>query len=208
MQTPSSSRRGVHSHAAPSALGAGSRRTRMISVVALVACVGLVAGCGARLSKAQVSAASGSTGSNDATGAATGAVTPGDQSTPGATTPPAGAGATATTAAPAGAAKAKTGGTTATTTAAKAATATGGAGATTTAPPGDNGGATDVGVTATSITLANVSTVTGPVPGLFAGAVNGTQAYFAYQNSMGGINGRQLKLQVGAYAIPVQETPA
>jgi ABC-type branched-subunit amino acid transport system substrate-binding protein len=62
------------------------------------------------------------------------------------------------------------------------------------APPGGNGGATDVGVTADSITVANVSILQGPVPGLFAGAPRGVQAYFAYQNSQGGVFGRQLKV--------------
>jgi ABC-type branched-subunit amino acid transport system substrate-binding protein len=62
-------------------------------------------------------------------------------------------------------------------------------------PPGGNGGATDVGVTATSITVGNVSDLSGPVPGLFQGAVNGTEAYLAYVNSQGGIDGRQIKLQ-------------
>src|SRR5205823_2252557 len=63
------------------------------------------------------------------------------------------------------------------------------------APAGGNGGATDVGVTANSITLGNVSTLTGPVPGIFAGAVYGTQAAVAYINSLGGIYGRTLKLE-------------
>ena len=58
---------------------------------------------------------------------------------------------------------------------------------------GDNGGATDIGVTPKSITVSNVSILTGPVPGLFAGAFNGTDAFFAYQNSQGGVYGRQLK---------------
>ena len=61
----------------------------------------------------------------------------------------------------------------------------------------DNGGATDVGVKADSISLGNVSTLTGPVPGLFKGAVYGAQAVIAYQNSQGGIFGRKLKLAVG-----------
>jgi ABC-type branched-subunit amino acid transport system substrate-binding protein len=78
--------------------------------------------------------------------------------------------------------------------------ATGGAGgtnaATATGAPatGDNGGETDVGVTATEIRIGNVSTLSGPVPGLFQGAVVGTLAYAAYQNSLGGIHGRKLKI--------------
>ena len=62
-------------------------------------------------------------------------------------------------------------------------------------PPGGNGGATDIGVTATSINLGAVTTLSGPVPGLFAGDVYGAQAYFAYVNSQGGIFGRQLRLE-------------
>ena len=62
------------------------------------------------------------------------------------------------------------------------------------APPGGNGGATSVGVTATSITVGNVSDVGGPVPGLFAGGPIGVEAYFNYINSQGGVFGRQLKL--------------
>jgi ABC-type branched-subunit amino acid transport system substrate-binding protein len=58
------------------------------------------------------------------------------------------------------------------------------------------GGNTDVGVTGTNITLGNVSLLTGPVPGLFKGAVAGTQAFFAYQNSQGGVCGRKLQLDV------------
>lgn len=61
-------------------------------------------------------------------------------------------------------------------------------------PAGGNGGATDVGVTASTITVGNVSDVGGPVPGLFAGGPLGTQAYFNYINSQGGIYGRKLKL--------------
>lgn len=63
------------------------------------------------------------------------------------------------------------------------------------APPGGNGGATAVGVTATSINLGAVTTLSGPVPGLFAGDIYGAQAYFAYINSQGGIYGRQLRLE-------------
>ena len=62
--------------------------------------------------------------------------------------------------------------------------------------PGGNGGATDVGVSATEITVGNVSTVGGPVPGLFAGAPRGVQAFAAYVNGRGGIHGRSLKVLV------------
>ncbi|MGN6473893.1 MAG: ABC transporter substrate-binding protein, partial [Mycobacteriales bacterium] len=64
------------------------------------------------------------------------------------------------------------------------------------APPGGNGGATDVGVTATQILLGTVADISGPQPGLFQSAVNGTNAYLAYINSLGGIYGRQLKIDV------------
>ena len=60
------------------------------------------------------------------------------------------------------------------------------------APAGGNGGATDIGVTATTITAGNVSDLGGPVPGLFQGGPYGTQAYFDYVNSQGGIYGRRL----------------
>lgn len=65
------------------------------------------------------------------------------------------------------------------------------------APEGGNGGATDVGVTETEITLGNVSTLSGPVPGLFRGALVGTQAAYAYQNSQGGLFGRTFKVVSG-----------
>ena len=64
------------------------------------------------------------------------------------------------------------------------------------APAGGNGGATDVGVTASSILLGHVSDLSGPQPGLFQTAVNGTNAYLAYVNSTGGLFGRQLKIAV------------
>jgi len=65
-----------------------------------------------------------------------------------------------------------------------------------TSSPGSTASAPTVaqpGVTATTITVGTVTTLSGPVPGLFQGAVDGTQAYLAYINSMGGVDGRQLK---------------
>jgi ABC-type branched-subunit amino acid transport system substrate-binding protein len=77
---------------------------------------------------------------------------------------------------------------------------------------GDNGGAVDVGATATEYTLGTVATLSGPVPGLFAGAVNGVQAFAAYVNSQGGIHGRKFKVlsrddqfDAGQYRSQVQD---
>ena len=77
-----------------------------------------------------------------------------------------------------------------------AASSAGSNAATAAAPAGGNGGATDVGVTATSITVGNISDLGGPVPGLFQGGPYGTQAYFDYINSQGGVYGRKLQLKV------------
>jgi branched-chain amino acid transport system substrate-binding protein len=54
-----------------------------------------------------------------------------------------------------------------------------------------------VGITATTINVGQVDTLTGPVPGLFKGAEDGTQAYLDYINSKGGVNGRKIHLDVG-----------
>ena len=58
-------------------------------------------------------------------------------------------------------------------------------------------GASDVGVTEDSITLGQVGTISGPVPGLSKTAVLGVKAYFAYRNSQGGVCGRELQLLNG-----------
>jgi ABC-type branched-subunit amino acid transport system substrate-binding protein len=60
-------------------------------------------------------------------------------------------------------------------------------GPTTTTPSGPT-----PGVTAKTITVGNVSTTGGLVPGLFLGAQVGVQAYFDYVNSTGGVDGRTL----------------
>lgn len=66
-----------------------------------------------------------------------------------------------------------------------------------TAPKGGNGGATDVGVTKDRIYFGNVSTLSGPVPGLFHGALVGAQAWAAMVNSQGGIDGRLIEIKSG-----------
>ncbi len=50
------------------------------------------------------------------------------------------------------------------------------------------------GVTSSSITVGQVDTLSGPVPGLFLGAKDGTTAYFNMINSEGGVDGRRLHL--------------
>jgi ABC-type branched-subunit amino acid transport system substrate-binding protein len=56
-------------------------------------------------------------------------------------------------------------------------------------------GATDTGMTANSLVLGNVSSTTGPVSGLFEGAIEGAQAYAAYANSIGGLCGHSVRIQ-------------
>jgi ABC-type branched-subunit amino acid transport system substrate-binding protein len=62
-------------------------------------------------------------------------------------------------------------------------------------PAGGNGGATDTGVTATTITVGNIASIGGVAPGLTESAQQATQAWAAYANSQGGICGRQIKVQ-------------
>ena len=50
------------------------------------------------------------------------------------------------------------------------------------------------GVTPTSITVGQLADISEPVPGLFKSAQVGAQAYFAYINSLGGVNGRKIVL--------------
>ena len=50
------------------------------------------------------------------------------------------------------------------------------------------------GVTAKTITVGSISDISSPIAGLFEGAKVGTDAYFAYINSQGGVNGRKLIL--------------
>jgi len=48
------------------------------------------------------------------------------------------------------------------------------------------------GVTSKSVTVGNVSIISGPVPALFQGAPIGVKAYFAMINAQGGVHGRKL----------------
>ncbi|MCZ7531427.1 MAG: ABC transporter substrate-binding protein [Acidimicrobiia bacterium] len=60
---------------------------------------------------------------------------------------------------------------------------------------GDASGATDIGVTDDSITIANIADIEVPgVPGLFQQNQEAMEAFVAYCNSLGGVNGRELVL--------------
>jgi ABC-type branched-subunit amino acid transport system substrate-binding protein len=61
-------------------------------------------------------------------------------------------------------------------------------------PPGGNGGATATGVTANSITIANIASISGVAPGLTQSAQQATVAFADYVNSLGGVYGRDLKV--------------
>jgi ABC-type branched-subunit amino acid transport system substrate-binding protein len=52
--------------------------------------------------------------------------------------------------------------------------------------------ASTTGITSNSVTVGNVSIISGPVPGLFEGASIGVKAYFDMINAQGGVYGRKL----------------
>ena len=67
-----------------------------------------------------------------------------------------------------------------------------------------NGGATDVGVTANSITVGSIATATGSLSQGFGEIVAGAKAYFHLINDQGGVYGRHLNL---AYTADDQGNP-
>lgn len=190
-------------------------RSKALATLAVTAL--LAAGCGARLTKAQMnaldnpaagggssslSAAAGGTGlsTGGATGGSSGAAASGASAgTPGAT-PSTGGSTTA-----GGSSPAATGGSVVASGGGSASSGGGGGGGTVIeasdplAGPGGKvckSGApgSGPGVTSSTITVGNIATINGPVPGLFAGARYGAQAVADYINSMGGICGRQLEV--------------
>jgi ABC-type branched-subunit amino acid transport system substrate-binding protein len=164
-------------------------RTRSTVVVVLLAVTLMGTACGARLSAAQLAAANASNGNGSGnTGSGTGSGTKVGTTT----TTAAGAAGTAGSAGSAATAGSSGAGT------AGSAGSAGGGGGGASGPVCPNGApGSGPGVTPSTITVGNVSTVTGPVPGLFTSARLGTQAFIAYQNSIGGVCGRKLALDSG-----------
>ena len=160
------------------------KRTKAIALLALLAMVAVA--CGGRLDEQQIQAemaADGFTGGGVGPGGAAGATDEFGNLIEGSTDGALGSDATGGSA---GRGNSDTG-----------VAVGGGPGSAPGAPEGGNGGATDVGVTETEILIGNVATLSGPVPGLFAGALRGTQAAFEYQNSLGGLFGRRFKVASG-----------
>src|SRR2546426_12733919 len=54
----------------------------------------------------------------------------------------------------------------------------------------------DPGVTSTSILLGGTAALSGPESAYYAPVAKGAQAYFAYVNAHGGVNGRKLTYKV------------
>lgn len=165
---------------------------RKHATFAVIACLSLVTGaCGARLTQAQLEAANrlqsgggvgvGSGNGNSAASAASGVAASGAS------------GATAGSSGGTGPSSGSGTGGAATSTGQSAQSSGGGAAAGAGGKVCPAGAPShDPGVSASEIDVGNVSTLTGPIPGLFVGAQRGTQAFAAYQNSVGGVCGRKL----------------
>ena len=187
-----------------------SRRPVALRLAAVLALSALAtAACGARLTSSQRAAAlsQGSGGGGGTTGSGSG--TTGDASGTGTST-----GTTGSTATSGTGTSGTSGSTTGTSTGTTGSTGTSGTGSSGTsgsttgtstgattgdfrnAPAGGNGGATDIGITASTITIYNISDVSGAVPGLFEDARFATQAYVKYWTARyGTLYGRKIVLK-------------
>ncbi len=180
---------------------AGRRRQQLAVALSVAVLALLGSACGSRLGGSQAALAQGS-GSGRAGGANAGTGNTGAGSAAATTTTVATAsssGGTAGTpgaAGTAGHAGTAAAGSPAANPATAAATAAAPCGANgNQAPAGGNGGATGPGVTATTITVGNIASISGVAPGLTQSAQQATEAWAAYVNSTGGICGRQIKVQ-------------
>lgn len=169
-----------------------------VRLLAVVAALGLIAaGCGARLTKAQLEALNTSgNGTGVNVGQSPGAATGPSGGTSGGSSPISGRSSTAVRGTPGS--RGSTRG------AVSGGTKSGGAGGGPVIQAGNPlagpGGkvcpvgapGSGPGVTAKTITVGNIATINGPVPSLFTGARYGTEAVADYINSLGGLCGRQI----------------
>jgi ABC-type branched-subunit amino acid transport system substrate-binding protein len=181
----------------------GPARFRRSALLAVLAGIALLASaCGSRLTAAQEKLAQGASGNGVASGTNTQALGGGGSNSGSVTTT-----TTLASGASSGTPLTGAGSATGTTTPASGGTTGGGGGVTSAAstgpcgangnqtPAGGNGGNTDTGVTATTITVGNIASISGVAPGLTQSGQQATQAWAAYVNSQGGICGRQIKVQ-------------
>jgi ABC-type branched-subunit amino acid transport system substrate-binding protein len=210
-------RRGVHPGLSPSRgrfrPSLSIRCRRLVVLSGLITLSLTASACGSRLDAAQQAEAKGASSNGAGDGSAgSGAVgntgvtattiagTAGGATAAGATTGGATGGTTGGTAgsSTAGVTHAGTAGTAGTAKTGTAAPAAAGAGACgangNQTPAAGNGGATATGVTATTITVGNIASISGVAPGLTQSAQQATEAWAAYVNSTGGICGRQIKV--------------
>ena len=166
-----------------------SRRIRVVAIAVLG--VLILAACGARLdpqTRKQAADAVLSGGGGVSTGTGTTATGTGTTGTGTTGTGSTGTGTTGT---------GSTGtGSTGTGSTGTGSTGTGSTGTGSTGTSGSSGkcptSGTDVGLTSNSVRIGTIASTTGPVSGLFQGALQGMQAYRAYINSQGGICGHQV----------------
>jgi len=171
-------------------------RTTLLPVIAFLL-VGVLAACGSRMHPDTVARLQGGSpavpGQAEAgTGIGTEVVGGGATSTT-ATSPIPGAAGTAPQAAPVGGTDRTDGGSTGADAAAPAPTgenAAGGGGE----AGGCDGFANQTGITDTTITIANASDISGPVPGLMQAGQDAVRAYAAYFNATSDICGRKLEV--------------
>ena len=162
-----------------------SGRLRALALAAMAATLALaLAACGSQLDPDTVAAAQGTDGSLAPDGTVAGGTDPGAAA--------GGAGAARATAPASGTTTDSGGG-------------TGGGGTEGTGGNAAAGGAkagscegfkNQTGITDKTITLANVSDISGPVPGIFESAQEATRAYAAYFNATNDICGRKLDVEL------------
>lgn len=170
------------------------RARRLVGVMALVTVLGGLTACGSQLDPDTVAKVNGANGTGGGSGGSSdgggdaGVVDGGGDGAVGADGAPIDGGGDAS----GGSGGAGSGG-----------SGSGGAAAPTTGKGSASGGVkagscsgfkNQTGITDKTITLANISDISGPVPGIFESAQQATRAYIEYFNSQGSICGRKLSL--------------
>ncbi len=149
----------------------------------------VAASCGTRLSDGALASAKGALSGGGAASGNGGGLTGSFTTSPGS----AGAGSGGSTPASAGTGSSAGGGTAGSASVAASGGASG-SGSSGGACGGGTGGSTDIGVTSSTITVANIASISGVAPGLTQSAQQATEAWADYVNSQGGICGRNVKV--------------